>query len=114
MRYALLLTADESAPTSLEERSARLRAFNGFIDEALDRGVLSDRGLRLQPTSTATTVRVRNGDMVIADGPFAETKEQIGGIFVVECKNIDEAIEVAASIPTVGFGTIEVRPVWEM
>jgi hypothetical protein len=114
MRYALLLTADESAAASAEERSERLRTFNGFIDDALDRGVLADRGLRLQPTSTATTVRVRNGDVVIADGPFAETKEQIGGLFVVECKNIDEAIAIATGIPTAGFGTIEVRPIWEM
>jgi hypothetical protein len=57
---------------------------------------------------------VRNGDLVIADGPFAETKEQIGGLFVVECADLDEAIEVASRIPAAEYGTIEVRPLWEM
>ena len=69
---------------------------------------------RLRPTTDATTVRVNNGDVVTSDGPFAETKEQIGGFFLVDCKNLDEAIELAAKLPGARFGCIEVRPIWEM
>jgi hypothetical protein len=77
------------------------------------RGVLVSRE-RLRPTSRSTTVQVREGNLVIADGPFAETKEQIAGFYVVECEDLDEAIEVASKIPAAQYGTIEVRPVWEM
>jgi hypothetical protein len=114
MRYALLICQDENAVISTEERSARFAAYTAFQDEMLARGVLQDRGIRLQPTATATTVQVRQGDVVIADGPFAETKEQIGGIFLVDCVDLDEAIEVASKIPTADHDTIEVRPVWEI
>jgi len=69
---------------------------------------------RLRPATSATTVQVRDGDLVIADGPFAETKEQIAGLYLVDCRDLDEAIEVAAKIPAAQYGTIEVRPVWEM
>ena len=71
-------------------------------------------GERLRPTSDATTVRVRNGEVLATDGPFAETKEQLAGYFVVDCKDLDEAIEVAAKIPGARDGSIEVRPIWEM
>ena len=113
MRYALLISSDESAEISAEEYSARLAAYTAFSDEMRARGVLQDGGLRLQPTATATTVQVRQGDVVIADGPFAETKEQIAGLYLAECKDLDEALEVAAKIPGAAYGTIEVRPVWE-
>src|ERR1035437_1663598 len=95
MRYALLLCSEETVVISPEEAAARIKAYTAFADEMLASGVLRDRGLRLQPTITATTVQVRNGDVVIADGPFAETKEQIGGVYVIECADLDEAIEVA-------------------
>ncbi len=65
----------------------------------------------LQPVETATTVRVRNGKVSVTDGPFAETKEQLGGFYIVECQDLDEAIELAAKVPSAPFGTIEVRPV---
>jgi hypothetical protein len=68
----------------------------------------------LQPTSTATSVRVRGGKRLVTDGPFAETKEQMGGFYLVDCKDLDEAIEIAAKIPGAGHGSIEVRPIWEM
>jgi hypothetical protein len=71
-------------------------------------------GERLQPVTTATTVRVRDDEVVTSDGPFAETKEQLGGFYLVECKDLDEAIEVAAKIPGARHGSIEVRPIWEM
>src|SRR2546423_15434863 len=68
----------------------------------------------LHPATTATTVRVRDGEVVTTDGPFAETKEQLGGYFVVNCKDLDEAIEIASKIPGARSGSIEVRPLWEM
>jgi hypothetical protein len=66
----------------------------------------------LHPTATATTVRVREGKRLMTDGPFAETKEQLGGVYVFECKDLDEAIEIAAKIPTARTGSIEIRPVF--
>ena len=65
----------------------------------------------LQPTSTATTVRVRDGETLVTDGPFAETKEQLGGYYVIEAKDADEALAIAARIPSARYGSIEVRPV---
>ena len=71
-------------------------------------------GAPLQPTSTATTVRVRNGKTLITDGPFTETKEQLAGIYILNCKDLDEALEMAARIPDAVFGSIEIRPVMEV
>ncbi len=71
-------------------------------------------GERLRPTTDATTVRVRNGETLSTDGPFAETKEQLAGFYLVDCKDLDEAIEVAAKIPGARTGSIEVRPIWEL
>jgi hypothetical protein len=67
---------------------------------------------RLRPTSAATTVRVRNGQLAVTDGPFAETREQLGGYYLVEAKNLDEATAIAARIPGAKHGSIEVRPIW--
>jgi hypothetical protein len=111
----LLIASDEAAnggPES-EESAAILPEYGKFWDEMSGRGVLTDGG-RLRPTSDATTVRVRNGDVTTADGPFAETKEQIGGYYLVDCKDLDEAIEVASKIPHARLGSVEVRPIWEM
>ena len=69
---------------------------------------------RLQPIAAATTVRIRNGETLVTDGPFAETKEQLGGYYVLECDNIDEALTYAAKIPAAEHGSVEVRPVWAM
>jgi hypothetical protein len=69
---------------------------------------------RLKPVGDATTVRVRNGKTTTTDGPFAETREQLGGYYLVEAKNLDEALQVAARIPSAQFGSIEVRPIWAM
>jgi hypothetical protein len=68
----------------------------------------------LQPVQTATTVRVRNGKVSTVDGPFAETKEQLGGFFLIDAKDLDEAIQVAAKIPSARLGSIEVRPIWDL
>jgi len=90
-----------------------MNAYMAFGEEMGARGVLQG-GERLQPVTTATTVRVRDDEVVTSDGPFAETKEQLGGFYLVECKDLDEAIEVAARIPGARYGSIEVRPIWEM
>jgi hypothetical protein len=113
MRYVLLVCNDENEQLNSEESEERYAAYARCQEEMEGRGVLVARE-RLQPTSASTTVRVRNGELVIADGPFAETKEQIAGYFVVEARDLDEAVELAALIPSVSHGTIEVRPVWEM
>ncbi len=115
MRYALLICTDEQAEaaTSPEENATLMEEYNAFAAEMAGRGVLRG-GERLRPTTDATTVRVRDGEVVVSDGPFAETKEQMGGYFIVDCKDLDEAIDVASKIPGARHGSIEVRPIWEM
>ncbi|TMD40408.1 MAG: YciI family protein [Chloroflexi bacterium] len=113
MRYLLLIYQDEvgHAQLSQEELAAEYEAYNAFGAETEKRGVES--GFALMPTNTATTVRVRDGKTLTTDGPFAETKEQLGGFYLLNCKDLDEAIEVAAKIPAVTDGSIEIRPVME-
>jgi hypothetical protein len=111
VKYTLVVCAEEGAD-EVDESELR-HGFSAFEDQMRTRGVLVGTN-RLRSTSTATTVKVRNGDLVIADGPFAETKEQIAGFYVVECSDLDAAIEVALQIPAAAFGTIEVRPNWEL
>ena len=113
MRYVLLVCQDEAEELTAEETGERYAAYVKCQEEMESRGVLVTRE-RLWPTSASTTVRVRNGELVIADGPFAETKEQIAGYFVVEVKDLDEAVDLARLIPAAHHGTVEVRPVWEM
>jgi hypothetical protein len=95
------------------EGTSMLAEYGAFSKEMSERGVL-EGGERLRPTSDSTSVRVRDGEVLTFDGPFAETKEQVGGYFLVDCKDLDEAIEVAAKIPGARHGTIEVRPIWPM
>jgi hypothetical protein len=115
MRYLMLICIDESTGEALspEEAEASTAEYSVFMEEMGKRGVLQG-GERLHPTSDATTVRVRDGETVTSDGPFAETKEQVGGYFVVDAKDLDDAIEIAAKIPGAKVGSIEVRPIWEM
>jgi hypothetical protein len=115
MRYLLMICLDETAYAALspEEAEASMAQYGKFYDEMSSRTVL-EGGERLRPTADATTVRVRDGEVITSDGPFAETKEQIGGYYVVDCKDLDEAIEVASKIPGAQIGTIEVRPIWDM
>ena len=115
MRYVLLIYGSEadSASMTRQERAALMQGHAAFAREALARGILTG-GAPLQPTSTATTVRVRDGKMLITDGPFAETKEQLAGTYVLNCKDLDEAIEMAASVPDALYGSIEIRPVMEL
>jgi hypothetical protein len=110
MRYALLTCIDESAVISTQERSRRARALASFEDQMREQGVLL-ASEHLHPAGTATTVRCWDGgDVIITDGPFAGTREQIGGLFVIECKDLDAAIEVATRMPAAWYGTVEVRP----
>ena len=114
MRYLLLIYQDEVAHAqwSKEELDAEYTAYNAFGAEVEKRG-LSFTGAPLLPTHTATTVRVRSGKTLTTDGPFAETKEQLGGYYLIDCKDLDEAIALAAMIPTATDGSIEIRPVME-
>ncbi|MDQ6728090.1 MAG: YciI family protein [Actinomycetota bacterium] len=115
MRYLLLICGDEKAMLGASPDVARqmTESYNAFGKEMVERGVLQG-GERLHPTSDATTVRVRDGEVLTSDGPFAETKEQMGGYYLVDCKDLDEAIEVASRIPGAQHGSIEVRPIWDM
>jgi len=115
MRYLLLIAGDENArgDVSADEDAATLDEYGEWVKTMADRGVLQG-GERLRPTSDATTVRVRNAETLSTDGPFIETKEQLGGYFLVDCKDLDEAIEVAAKLPGARSGSVEVRPIWEM
>jgi hypothetical protein len=103
----MLVCVDESVEVSEEEALP-----TAWVQEMDGRGV-RQLGSRLRPVSDATTVQVRGGEVLLCDGPFAETKEQIGGFDLIECKDLDEAIEVASKHPGAKFGTIEVRPLWE-
>jgi hypothetical protein len=115
MRYVLLICGDEKAMLGADpdDASAMLAEYATFGEEMGKRGVLQG-GERLRPTSDATSVRVRDGEVLATDGPFAETKEQIGGFYLVDCKDLDDAIEVASKIPGARNGTIEVRPIWDV
>lgn len=113
MRYLLMIATEERAAESTPEAEAVSPEYAAFAKEMAERGVLLG-GERLRLTSDATTVRVRNGEVLATDGPFAETKEQLAGYFVVDCKDLDEAIDVAAKIPGARDGSVEVRPIWEM
>ena len=110
MKYLCTIYGDESqmANVTPEQVNEMLEAYGAFGQEAGD-AILAGEGL--QPTSTATTVRVRDGERMLTDGPFAETKEQLGGFCLVECNSLDDAIDLAAKIPGAQFGSVEVRPV---
>jgi hypothetical protein len=110
MKYMLLMYANEAdAPKNPEEYQAVAQAWGTFGKEAEAAGVLlSNNGL--SSISDATTVRVRDGKTLISDGPFAETHEQLGGYYLLDCPDLDEAIRWAVKIPTAQFGSIEIRP----
>jgi len=114
MRYLLLIAGEESvANAPSPEGEGMSPEYAEFMKDLAERGILQG-GDRLRPTTDATTVRVREGEVLTTDGPFAETKEQLGGFFLLDCKDLDEAIEVASKVPTAKIGSIEVRPIWEM
>ena len=114
MRYMLLINTPESHYASLDaDQMGELMGAYGTFTEDLQKSGAMLSAERLQPTSTATTVRVRDGKAQAVDGPFAETKEQFGGYYLIEVANLDEAIAWAQKIPSATYGSIEIRPIWE-
>lgn len=112
MKYVLLICDDEQVSPSNEEIAAD-PAHQEFVAEIERRGATSAGGARLRPVADATTVRVRDGETLISDGPFAETKDVVGGIDIIDCADLDDAMAIAAHHPYAGWGCVEVRPVWE-
>ena len=115
MRYIMLIydnEATEPAEGSPEQGNI-MAEYGAFTQDVASRGMLGPSE-RLKPVATATTVRVREGKTLVTDGPFADTREQLGGFYILDCKDMDEALACAAKIPTARYGSIEVRPIWEM
>ncbi len=114
MRYLALIYNDETAFAKLspEDNQQVLTDYFQYTKDGREARVIT-AGEALQPTHTATTVRVRGGKITTTDGPFAETKEQLGGFYLLECANLDEAIAWAAKIPGARDGSVEVRPIAE-
>jgi hypothetical protein len=112
MKYLLMICTDEVAESKAtpEQMRAMMGAYYAFTTEVREKGVYLG-GEALHPTTSATTVRVREGKTATTDGPFAETKEQLGGFYLLDCKDLDEAIEYAAKIPGAQHGSIEIRPI---
>ena len=115
MQYILLIAYDETLDEALspDEAAAQTAAYGAWVEQCAARGALRG-GERLRPTSDATTVQVRNDEVVTTDGPFAETKEQIAGYFVIECDDLDQAVQAASMLPAARTGSVEVRPIWPM
>ena len=111
MKYMMLVCVGEDVQLTPAESAEMERATLAWVDEMGGRGVRLQGG-PLRSVSDATTVRVRQDEVLISDGPFAETKEQIGGFDILECTDLDEAIEVAAKHPVARIGTLELRPFW--
>jgi hypothetical protein len=115
MKYLCLIYSDETQwPKLPKEDTDKMLAEYGAFGESIRSGGQFIAGHRLHPTNTATTVRIRDGKMSTTDGPFAETKEQLGGFYMIEARDLNEAIQIGARIPGARVGSIEVRPVWEM
>ena len=114
MQYMILIHDDESAWAAMTpaEAQAKHGEYMTLTEEMMKAGVMRS-GDALKPSSTATTVRVRGGKTLTTDGPFAETKEQVAGYYIIDVANLEEALSWAARIPSVTFGSIEVRPVQE-
>jgi hypothetical protein len=111
MRYMLLMWDDETEALSPEQIAA-LPEMTTWLKDVEARGV-SHQGVRLRPAAQARTVRIRNGELLVTDGPFAETKDQMAGFELIDCTDLDEAIEVAAGHPTAARFSIEIRPFWQ-
>jgi hypothetical protein len=115
MHYLLLIYSNEAGYAALSEaeRGAMTAEYAAFTQSIIASGAFK-AGDRLHPASAATTVRARDGKVSITDGPFAETREQLGGYYMIEAKDLDEALAIAARIPGARYGAIEVRPVFAM
>jgi hypothetical protein len=115
MQYLLLIYQNEAEYDARPQAEVQktMAEYGTFTQGIVQSGNFKG-GERLRPVSTATTVRVRNGKTMTTDGPFAETREQLGGYYMIEAKNLDEATAIAAKIPGARSGSVEVRPIWLM
>lgn len=113
MRYTLLIYGNENGPEPPEGMDTYVKGYYDLDDELRAAGSYIE-GLPLHPTHAATTVRVRDGETLTTDGPFAETDEQLGGFYLIDAPDLDSPLEWAAKIPSAAFGSVEVRPVLEM
>jgi hypothetical protein len=115
MNYLLLIYSNEAELEGLSgsELGAITNEYMEFTKSIVQAGKFK-AGDRLRPVSTASTVRIKNGKTAITDGPFAETREQLGGYYLIDAKDLDEAIAIAARVPGARYGSIEVRPIWPM
>ena len=115
MQYLLLIYSSETEEANMTEAQTGelMAAYGAFTQGIVASGAMVGAN-RLRPTTDAKTVRIRDGKTLATDGPFAETREALGGYYLVEAKNLDEATAIAAKIPAAKDGSIEVRPVWEM
>jgi hypothetical protein len=111
MQYLLLIYSAESHAANGDP--AVLAEYGPFTQGIVQSGAFKSAD-RLKPVNTATTVRIREGKTLTTDGPFAETREQLGGYYLIEAKDLDEAVGIAAKVPTAKYGSIEVRPIWTM
>jgi len=113
MQYLLMIYRNEADLGKMDAAARKnMTAEYGVFTQSIIQSGHFKAGDGLQPTSTATTVRVRDGKTLTTDGPFAETREQLGGYYMVEAKDLDEAMAIAARIPSARVGAIEVRPIW--
>ena len=118
MRYLLLLYDEDSAtppsaPPDPDVAQAVMSEYSAYTSATREAGVFV-AGEALENVTTATSVRVRDGDPLTTDGPFAETKEALGGFYLLECRDLDDALSWAARCPAAKYGTVEVRPIWEL
>jgi hypothetical protein len=113
MQYLLMIYSNEAEYAKIDPatREKVMGEYQAFTQSIIQSGNFK-AGDRLQPTSTATTVRIRDGKTLTTDGPFAETREQLAGYYLIEAKDLDTALGLAARIPGARFGSIEVRPIW--
>jgi hypothetical protein len=113
MQYLLMIYANEAEHEKIVEATGTkmYEEYGAFTQGIIQSGNFK-AGDRLRPVDTATTVRIRDGKTLITDGPFAETREQLGGYYLIEAKDLDAALAIAAKIPGARYGSIEVRPIW--
>ena len=115
MQYLLMIYSNEAEYAKMDPAAGKKMSdeFEVFTKDIVQSGNFKAAD-RLKPVATATTVRIRDGKTLTTDGPFAETREQLGGYYLIEAKDLDEATAIAAKIPTARYGSVEVRPVWAM
>jgi hypothetical protein len=111
MQYLLLIYSAESDDARQDEATV-MSEYGAFTQGLVQSGAFKSAN-RLRPVGAATTVRIRDGRTLATDGPFAETREQLGGYYLIEAKDLDEAVAAAANVPSARYGSIEVRPIWE-